>query len=172
VIALTGFMGTGKTSVGKRLAARLGWIFVDTDDIIAARERRSIEAIFAAEGEPYFRAREREAVAEAAALRDVVIATGGGAVVDEGNFETLRRAGLLVCLTATPEEILRRTQGHGRPLLRGDRERRVRALLEERAASYARVPHAVDTTHLSVDEVVERILALHRADAGSPEEDG
>lgn len=161
-------MGTGKTSVGKRLAGRLGWAFVDTDEMIVSREGRSIEAIFSRDGESYFRAREREAVAEAAALDETVVATGGGAVVDEGNLEVLRSAALLVCLTASAEEILARTRGEGRPLLDGDdRERRVRELLAARAEAYARVPHRIDTTGLAPDEVVERILALYRAEAAA-----
>ncbi len=171
VIALAGFMGTGKTTVGKRLAARLGWTFVDIDAVITSREGRSVEAIFATDGEAYFRAREREAVAEAAAGVDAVIATGGGAILDPESFDVLRRAALFVCLTADAETILRRTRGGQRPLLQGDREARVRTLLAERAAVYGRVPHQIDTSALSADQVVDRILALHQG-RDSAREDG
>ena len=165
MIALTGFMGTGKTSVGKRLAERLGWPFVDTDVIIERREGRSVADIFAGEGESYFRARESEAIAEATAKSPAVIATGGGAILDPANFDLLQRATMLVCLTATPEVILARTRGHGRPLLESeDRGARVRQLLASRAAAYARAPHSVDTSRLSVEEVVEHVLALHRSE--------
>lgn len=157
-------MGTGKTTVGKRLAARLGWTFVDTDAVITSREGRSVEAIFAADGEPYFRAREREAVAEVCRAQDTVVATGGGAVVDEVNFRALRDAALFVCLTASPEAILRRTGGGNRPLLQGDREERVRTLLAARAAAYARIPHQIDTSDLTPDEIVDRIMALRCAE--------
>lgn len=165
VIVLTGFMGTGKTTVGKRLAARLGWIFVDTDAVIANREGRPIAEIFSAAGEAFFRTREREVIAESARLTDAVIATGGGAIVDDANFEVLRRAGLFVCLTASAERILERTSGEDRPLLQGgDRERRVGEMLAARADAYARVPHHVDTTNLTPDSIVDRILGLYRAE--------
>lgn len=164
LIALTGFMGTGKTSVGRRLADRLGWSFVDTDVMIETREKRSVTDIFAAEGEAYFRAREREAIAEASSRERTVVATGGGALLDERNFELLERNAVLVCLSATPDAILARTSGHGRPLLEGeDRGARVRRLLAERAAVYGKVAHQVDTSGLSVDQVVDRVLALARA---------
>jgi len=164
-------MGTGKTTIGERLAARLGWSFVDTDAVIAKREGRSIEAIFAADGEAYFRAREREVVAEVCRASDTVIATGGGAVLDDDNFRALREAATFVCLNATPEDILARTGGSDRPLLSGEREERIRTLLAARAGIYARIPHQIDTSALGIDQVVERILALHRAEsaAGSRE---
>jgi len=152
VIALTGFMGTGKTSVGRRLADRLGWSFVDTDVMIETREQRSVADIFAAQGEAYFRAREREAIAAATALDRAVVATGGGALLDERNFDALNQNTLLVCLTARPETILMRTSGHSRPLLSGeDRGARVRRLLAERAPVYAKVEHAIDTSNLSLE---------------------
>src|SRR5262249_8965032 len=146
VISLTGFMGTGKTSVGKRVAERLGWQFVDTDVIIEKREGRSVAEIFASDGEGYFRARERAAVTEAPPLRNAAIATGGGAIVDEENFTVLRDAGVLICLVATPEAILARTRGAQRPLLESDdRAARIRELLAVRANAYARAPHSIDT---------------------------
>lgn len=166
-------MGTGKTSVGKRLAERLGWPFVDTDVMIEAREGRSVAEIFAANGEAYFRAREREAIAEAAAMRGAVVATGGGAILDERNFATLENAGLLVCLVASPEVILARTGGGSRPLLDApDREARVRDLLASRSAAYGRVPHAIDTSHLSLEQVVDRVLTLLRSDDATAQRDG
>src|SRR5262249_23036332 len=152
------------TSVGRRLADRLGWSFVDTDVMIETREKRSVTDIFAAEGEAYFRACEREAIAEASSRQRTVVATGGGALLDERNFELLRRNALLVCLSAAPETILARTAGHGRPLLQGeDRGARIRRLLDERAAVYGRVEHQIDTSGLSLDQVVDRVLALARA---------
>ena len=168
VIALTGFMGTGKTSVGRRLADRLGWSFVDTDVMIETREQRSVADIFAAQGEAYFRAREREAIAAATALDRAVVATGGGALLDEHNFDLLNQNAFLVCLTARAETILMRTSGHTRPLLAGeDRGARVRRLLAERAPVYGKVEHTIDTSNLSLDQVVDRIVALAESETPS-----
>ncbi len=166
LVILTGFMGTGKTAVGKRLAARLGRRFVDTDAMIEAREQRSVAQIFAAEGEAYFRAREREVVAEVAGMRDAVVATGGGTIVDDENFRILAAAGTLICLTADASTILARTGGRGRPLLAGeDRAELVRRLLASRAPTYGRVEHTIDTSGKSVEQVVLRIRDLLRDDA-------
>src|SRR5437762_10029536 len=107
-IVLTGFMGTGKSGVGRRLATRLGRAFVDTDQLVERRAGKSVAAIFADDGEPAFRALERDAVATAAARGDAVIAVGGGAVLDATNLTRLRAAGVVVCLTAAAETILRR----------------------------------------------------------------
>jgi shikimate kinase len=160
-VVLTGFMGTGKTAVGKRVARRLGYRFLDTDEMIVARERRSIARIFATDGEAYFRSREREVVAEAAAETNVVIATGGGTIVDEENFRVLQAAGPMICLTASPDVILKRTRGKSRPLLpMSDRLARIRALLSERAPAYARVPSTVDTSSCTIGEAVTRVLEI------------
>src|SRR5262245_38860810 len=107
-LILVGFMGTGKTSAGQAVAARLGWQFVDTDLMIEARCGRPVAAIFAEEGEAAFRAAEAETVREAAALRHAVIATGGGVLNDPANLAALQASGVLVCLTALPEVILAR----------------------------------------------------------------
>lgn len=162
-IILTGFMGTGKTEVGRRLARLLGRTFVDTDRLVETTAGRTVAEVFASEGETGFRARERAAIAEACALPEAVLATGGGALIDPENRRRLAAAGPIVCLTATPEEILRRIgSAQSRPLLAGSRtdaERleRIRGLLAARSAAYAAVSHTVETTGLTVDQVVERV---------------
>ncbi|GIW40429.1 MAG: shikimate kinase [Candidatus Binatia bacterium] len=163
-IALTGFMGTGKTAVGRALAERLGWKFVDTDTRIEEMEGSSVAEIFARKGELYFRRREREVVERLVGEKKVVVATGGGTIVDPRNRELLRAAGPLVCLRASPEEIERRTQGPERPLLEGaaNRSERIRTLLAEREAAYAGADYHVDTNGLEVEQVVEKILELLR----------
>src|SRR5437867_10183399 len=103
VIVLTGFMGTGKSEVGRRLARRLGRAFVDTDAMVEARAGKPVAAVFTDEGEPAFRRLERDAVADAAASGEAVVAVGGGAVLDPVNVATLRAAGVVICLTARPE---------------------------------------------------------------------
>src|SRR5260221_10994223 len=110
-IVLTGFMGTGKSVVGRRLATRLGRELLDTDTLIERDAGRPVREIFAADGEPHFRELERAAVAEACAAGDVVVATGGGTLIDERNFQALASGGLLVCLTASPRTIARRVRG-------------------------------------------------------------
>jgi shikimate kinase len=163
LLILTGFMGTGKTEVGRRLARALGRPFVDTDRLVETKAGRSVAAIFAEDGEAGFRTLERAAVAEACALSDAVIATGGGALADPQNRRQLAAAGPVICLTASPEEILRRVGDPGsRPLLAGavteaERLGRVRDLLVARAAVYASATHTIDTTGLTPDQVVERV---------------
>ncbi len=167
-IILTGFMGTGKSSVGRRAAAQLGWPFVDLDDVIAQRAGKTIPAIFAEDGEPAFRALEAAVCAEMAAPAGRVIATGGGAMVNPANREALAAGGTLICLEAAPEAILRRvSRGDERPMLAGGEPlARIRELLAQRASAYAAVPHHLDTTHLSVPAAAERVMGIA---AGLPE---
>jgi shikimate kinase len=168
-IILTGFMGTGKTEVGRRLARALGRAFVDTDRLVETKAQRSTSEIFARDGEAAFRALEREAVAEACALPQAVIATGGGALVDPDNRRRLAAAGPVVCLTASPAEILRRIgDARTRPLLAAcasDAERiaRIEMLLAERKTAYGSATHTIDTTGLTVDQTVERVRAVMEA---------
>lgn len=162
-VILVGFMGTGKSATGRRVAARLGRRFVDMDAVIEERAGRSIPDIFAREGEAHFRGLERALVVELAARRDLVIAAGGGVVLDPENIRDFQRTGLVVCLVATPEAILKRVGHHrNRPLLEGaDKERRVKELLEKRRPLYEAIDRQVDTTDRTPDEVAARILALY-----------
>ncbi|HWP64329.1 MAG TPA: shikimate kinase [Candidatus Limnocylindria bacterium] len=164
-LILTGFMGTGKTEVGRRLARATQRPFVDTDKLVEAAAGRSIAEIFATEGEVRFRALEREAVQQAVAVPNAVVATGGGALLDPDSRRLLLSAGPVVCLTATPEEILRRLgDAEDRPLLRGgtpaERLAKIRAILDAREASYSLATHRIDTTGRSVDELVSEIRTL------------
>jgi len=157
-IVITGFMGTGKTTVGRRVAERLNRPFIDTDEEIVRRTGRTIPDIFAHEGEANFRHIERRMCRFLAAQRGYVIATGGGMLVDESNLEVMLASGLVICLNATPEAILQRLRGDSveRPLLKGD----WRALLEKRRAAYASIPNQVDTTEKSPDEIAGEVVAL------------
>jgi shikimate kinase len=165
-IVLMGFMGTGKSEVGRRLAQRLGRAFVDTDRLVEARAGKRIATIFAEDGEPAFRTLERAAVAEAAGRGGPVVAVGGGAVLDPENVRCLRAAGVLVYLTARPEIIMGRVgDGSKRPLLQGDPRAAVARLLAERGPVYAAAADiTVDTSGRTAGEVVGEI---QRALAGS-----
>lgn len=164
-IVLLGFMGTGKTSVGRALAQRLRMTFADMDALIEEREGKSISRIFAEDGEPHFRALERALVSELAAGTGRVIGAGGGVVLNPDNVRDFERTGLAVCLSATPEEILRRVRDDAaRPLLAGgDKLASIVRILEQRRQHYAAIRRRIDTTGLTVAQVVERILAMYGA---------
>lgn len=159
-IYLVGFMGTGKTTVGKELARRKKWRFVDLDELIELRERRTISEIFAKEGEPYFRRKEKEVLKEVAKEKKFVVACGGGIVIDKDNIKLMKETGIMVCLSATPEVILKRTSGYThRPLLNvPEPKKQIELLLKLRAPYYAQADKIIDTSKLSVKDVVERIL--------------
>lgn len=161
-IILAGFMGTGKTSVGRELARRLSWTFVDADDLIEQRAGRTIDRIFEEQGEAGFRRIEAEVARDLVALERHVIATGGGMVVSPANREALERAGSLVLLTATPETIWRRVRSHShRPLLAvADPQARIRELLEERRPAYEQIALKVATDGLPIDRIADAILQV------------
>ncbi len=159
-IVLCGFMATGKSCVGKRLAAMLAYEFLDMDAAIEAEEGMSIPQIFASRGEPAFRALESRMVKRIAGQTRCVIATGGGTIVNPRNLESLKRCGLVVTLTADiPTILLRVGAGDDRPMLRAeDRVERIQALLEQRAGAYAQADITLDTSSLSIDEVACHIV--------------
>ena len=166
-IILTGFMGTGKTSVGKRLARRLEWAFVDVDEQSGASARMSVPRIFAERGEAVFRRLERRCISRIIKHRNQVIATGGGAFVDPQSRARLRVSGPVICLTARPAVILARVGRKliSRPMLAGSTNplARIRTLLAQRARAYAQADLTIDTSELSVEEVVGRIYEQLRS---------
>ena len=169
-IVLVGFMGTGKTSVGRRLASQLRMRYVDTDDIIEQDNGRRISNIFEEDGEPTFRDLESEAVRKASKLYNHVIATGGGVVLRETNMEALKQSGIIFCLTATPEEIYRRVrhQTH-RPLLQtADALAKIRSMLKERHAYYAEADYMVRTTRRSFREIIGYIKHVYTKNTRGP----
>jgi len=134
-LALIGFMGTGKTAVGKLLAQKLGKTFFETDVLIERKAGKSIPEIFRQEGEIGFRELEIEVIKEIAGRKNAVIACGGGAVLNTINIDRLKRECVIVCLAASPEVILKRTSADkdGRPLLAvADRLRQIKELLKFR----------------------------------------
>lgn len=161
-VFLTGFMATGKSVVGRALARRLQRRFVDADAEIEREAGMTLADIFARFGEAEFRARERQWVGRSSRLRDAVIATGGGAVLDPQSRRSMRASGTLVCLSADADTILRRLgSAADRPLLAdpAGREARIRELFRDRAEAYADADLVVDTSRRSPDEVVDTIVA-------------
>jgi shikimate kinase len=158
-IILTGFMGTGKSMVGRLLAARLGYRFVDTDEWIVAQDGRSISTIFAQSGEAAFRHWEVQAAQALAAERRLVIATGGGLLLNLANVAVLAQSGPVFCLTARPDTILARLENDEteRPLLNHPYpDQRIEELLTERAEGYGRFPQ-IPTDDRTPEQVVEQI---------------
>ena len=155
-------MGTGKTSVGRLLAKKKKFNFVDLDELIEFRERRRIVDIFAKDGEPYFRKVEKKALKEAAAQKKFVVACGGGVVLDKENIKVMKKSGILICLAAAPKEILKRVSANTqRPLLNvKDPAGRIEVLLKMRAPYYMQADKTIDTTGLSIEQVVEKISRI------------
>ncbi len=161
-IILTGFMGTGKSTIGRALAQRLGLSFVDTDQLIEERNGCRVADIFARQGEEAFRRMEADLAQELARQQDLVIATGGGFFTNPKNVATLQTGGHIICLTATAEEILDRIkkQEQIRPLLQDpDPLERISNLLCERDSIYRQFPQ-VATSKQTSDQVVDTILNL------------
>ncbi|RLB37654.1 MAG: shikimate kinase [Deltaproteobacteria bacterium] len=164
-IILIGYRCTGKTSVGRRLAQRLGRPFVDTDEQVEKGAGRGIPDLVSMHGWPAFRKMETRLIQDLCRRDDLVISTGGGVVLDPRNVELLKRRGWVVWLQAGPEKIRRRMQedglrGHTRPGLTGkDPLGEIETVLRQRLSLYqGAAHHRVDTSFLGVEEVVDRII--------------
>ena len=158
-------MGTGKTSLGKLLAEKLGRGFIDIDQKIEQDAGLSIPQIFEKYGEKYFRELEKNAVKEITQRRGLVIATGGGTIKDEENLRLLKNSGVIVCLTTEPEEILRRTERRGeRPMLDAEEDRltTIKKLLAERQQFYSQADYTIDTTDWSPLQIMNDICKRFR----------
>lgn len=167
---LIGFMGTGKTSVGREVAKRLRMRFIDSDWMIEHEQGRAISDIFAVEGEPYFRSLERRFVVEGHPHTGCVVSCGGGLPLQPGMAEELRSRGVVICLFAPVETILARTaQNDRRPLLQApDREARVRALIAEREPIYMGMGIGVFAGGEHLAGVVNNVLRVYRREIRHP----
>ncbi len=165
-IFLTGFMGVGKSKIGGLLAWRMGRVFWDTDEMVEARAGKEISALFADEGEAHFRQLEHECVLEVGGRDDVVVALGGGAIVQDRNMQVIRRAGLLVCLEAEVDTILERvSRRDDRPLLSGLSEAEKRVKIEQMMAERAPYYNQAHIKMLSnegttPEEAADKLIAL------------
>lgn len=164
---LVGFMGTGKTTIGRTVAHKLGFALLDSDHEIERRQGRTIADIFAGEGEAAFRALERQFIEGGHPAQRTVVSCGGGLVVPPGMLERLQAHGVVVCLHASIETILVRTQRHRhRPLLNvEDPELRVRALFAEREPVYKRSGTVILTDARPVNDVVAHVVRTWRREA-------
>jgi shikimate kinase len=161
-IYLAGFMGTGKSTVGRELARLMGKKFIDMDALLEERLGMSINEIFDTQGEEFFRDKELELAQELSQTKNRVVATGGGTILIDEIRDIFSDSGLIICLIADKEQLisrLRRTDK--RPLLRGDPEKiaqKVERLLEDRKNIYFKIPIRVDTTNLTPQEAARKII--------------
>ena len=160
-IILIGFMGTGKSTVGRRLAMALNWEFIDTDLAIERETGITVSDIFRRYGESRFRTEESLVVKKLSSSQHCVISTGGGTVSNAENYEILLKSGLVICLSASLETILQRVgvETSDRPLLKKS-PAEIEELWHSRQTIYARAHYTVDTTNQGAEEVVNEILRL------------
>lgn len=159
-VVLIGFMGCGKTSLGKKLSRRLKYSFLDTDKYIEQKEGMEITEIFEKKGEPYFRELERTAVEKLSAEKRIVIATGGGIIKNPQNMEQLKKQGIIVYLKATPEHIYRNIgNDNTRPLLEGgNKKEKIKKLMDERKPLYEKYADVtVNVSNETTGKIIERI---------------
>jgi shikimate kinase len=169
-LALIGFMGTGKTSVGRLVSELLDFEYLDTDEMIQAHTGRTIADIFKSDGEPAFRVLEKRIVEELATRAKTVFSTGGGLPADPANFAALKTHALVVCLWASPETIWERVKNQAhRPLLHdAEPQKKIRELLAAREPFYRKADVLLNTELRSVREVAQQIVYQFRlATSGS-----
>ncbi|MFZ0828315.1 MAG: shikimate kinase [Verrucomicrobiia bacterium] len=166
-IALIGFMGTGKTSVGRLVADQLHFDYLDTDDVITTQSGRTVMEIFSLDGEPAFRKLEQKLVGELASRTKTVIATGGGLPTHTENLASLKTHALVVCLWASPEKIWERVKNQThRPLLHDpDPQKKIRELLAAREPFYKQADVLLNTELRSVREVAQQVVHQFRLES-------
>jgi shikimate kinase len=168
-IALVGFMGTGKSTVGQIVASMLNFTFVDTDEMIERTAHKRISDIFASDGEARFRQYEREVVAQLEGMKHTVVSTGGGMITNPENLASLRQHALIVCLWCSAEGIMKRV-GHQthRPLLRVENPlERIRTLLAERAPAYRQADILLSSEFRKPKEVATHVVHQFRSMGGA-----
>ncbi len=159
-IVLTGFMGSGKTEIGKRLARRLGYTFIDTDQLIEEKTGKSISEIFDKDGELFFRDTETQTLEKLTGINGYVISTGGGIVTREVNILHLKKIGFIIWLRASPETVYKRISAEThRPLLKVDNPlEQIKKLISQREQFYSKADFTIDTDLLDVDEIIDIII--------------
>lgn len=166
---LVGFMGVGKSAIGRRVARELGFRFIDSDHQIEKEQGKKIPEIFASEGESHFRQLERQFIESGHPEADCVVSCGGGLVVQPGMKELLKEKGIVICLFASAESIIERTsRNKNRPLLNvPDPAAKVRALLKEREPIYMDSGTCITTEGRTIPEVVRHMIRSYKSSARS-----
>ncbi|UCC95237.1 MAG: shikimate kinase [Candidatus Omnitrophota bacterium] len=161
-IYIVGFMGTGKTAVGKVLSQRLKRQFIEMDDVIEQRQAKKIVDIFAQDGELYFRKLEKELLRELSAQTDLIVSCGGGLICNDENLELLKKTGVVINLKANPSTIYERTKKHAsRPLLNvEDPLKSIEALLAKRQHYYHQAHYSIETDDLLPDQIADKIIGI------------
>lgn len=165
-IYLTGFMGTGKSTIGRELAKSLGKKFIDMDEYIQKQQGKSVKEIFEEHGESFFREKEMEAAKELASEQGRIIATGGGTILNNDIRKLFTDTGLIICLFTDQDQLVQRLQRSSkRPMIKGSEEEvreRVDKLMQERQDVYSSFSIRVNTTNLTPQEVSKKIIkTLH-----------
>ena len=163
-IVLTGFMGSGKTAVGRQLSRLLNMKLVDVDTEIERAQGMTINEIFKNFGEPRFREIETEMIKKLSGKKDIIISTGGGAVLKQENMDALRENGIIFCLMAEPETILKRTShDSNRPLLHVENAfKRIKELLDFRKPFYEKADIMIDTEGKTPLQIAEEIIKEYK----------
>jgi len=161
-IIVTGFMGTGKTTIAKLLAIELGRTYVSIDERIEKREGEAISDIFKNKGESYFRKLEKEIVKTVSEKKGQVIDTGGGVILDEENLTNLKKNGIIICFWSDPHVIFERTKKYvHRPLLNVENpEEKIKELLESRQSRYEKADFHIDTTDFDAGSIIEKVIEI------------
>lgn len=162
-IVLVGLMGSGKSSIGRTIAKRLGRRFIDTDRYIERKAGKTIAEIFNLDGEVKFRAFEREVIKKISQYVGIVIATGGGAIKDPENFKCLKESGWIIALYASPATLYKRISGKRiRPLLLEEEDpvKKLEEIFNERKSMYAQADFQVDTENKEIDQIADEVISL------------
>ncbi len=161
-IIITGFMGTGKTTIGKEVAQKIGYTFIDTDNIIEQEQNCSILEIFDKKGEAFFRELEQNVLIELGKTNNSVIATGGGTLLKNENLELISTNGIIFCLDANIDVLLKRLgKNMTRPLITQKDTADIIELYDSRKVSYNKLPNHINTSDLSPIEMADKIAKLY-----------
>ncbi|MBF0289162.1 MAG: shikimate kinase [SAR324 cluster bacterium] len=159
-LVLIGFMGVGKTTIGRKLAKRLGYHFLDMDEQIEIEQKCSIPEIFAEQGEAYFRKLETKLLQQLVSVQNTVVATGGGVVTAKDNFELMKKIGTVIYLDTPVENIIDRVKrSQNRPLLQIENpEEKIHSLLEQRIPLYRQADQIIETDNLLPQRIISQII--------------
>lgn len=164
LLFLVGMMGTGKSTVGQLVSEKLGITHTDSDTWIESRLKRSIPEIFEEMGEDFFRLQEKKFLENHLPMAPAIVSCGGGLCIADGMMDTLKHKGVVICLSASKSEILKRVSlKENRPLLSGrDQERKISQLLDERSPIYQCAHYQIETDNLSPEEISDAVIEIAR----------